>query len=103
MTKKFCDANTFVKSGDPSVADSALERKVKNYNTDYLTPANVGARKGIFVPRSLVDKLLKLVRLYDVEDLTVGAYVTNILVIHLAANREAINELTRRGNKTVPV
>ena len=103
MTKKFCDANTFVKSGDPSVADSALERKVKNYNSDYLTTATVGARKGIFVPRSLVDKLLKLVRLYDVEDLTVGAYVTNILVTHLAANREAINELTRRGNKTVPV
>lgn len=103
MAKKFCDANTCVKSGDPTVTNSVLESKVKNYRTDYLTAANVGARKGIFVPRSLVDKLLKLVRLYDVEDLTVGAYVTNILVTHLAANREAINELTRRGNKTVPV
>lgn len=103
MAKKFCDANTCVKSGDPTVTNSVLESKVRNYRTDYLTPANVGARKGIFVPRSLVDKLLKLVRLYDVEDLTVGAYVTNILVTHLAANREAINELTRRGNKTVPV
>lgn len=103
MAKKFCDANTCVKSGDPTVTNSILESKVRNYRTDYLTPANVGARKGIFVPRSLVDKLLKLVRLYDVEDLTVGAYVTNILVTHLAANREAINELTRRGNKTVPV
>lgn len=103
MAKKFCDANTCVRTGDKAIVDTALEQKVNNYNTEYLTPANVGARKGIFVPRSLVDKLLKLVRLYDVEDLTVGAYVTNILVSHLVANREAINELTRRGNKTVPV
>ncbi len=75
--------------------------KVKAYAEAYLTPANVGARKGIFVPRELVNKLSKLIALYDVEGLTIGAYVTNILVNHLVDNRDAINELSFEGEKTV--
>ena len=57
--------------------------------------------KGIFVPRELVNKLSKLIALYDVEGLTIGAYVTNILVNHLVDNRDAINELSFEGEKTV--
>ena len=36
-------------------------------------------------------------------DLTIGAFVTNILITHLVANRDVINELTDRGAKTVLV
>ena len=59
------------------------------------------ARKGIFVPRELVNKLGKLVALYDVEGLTIGAYVTNILIKHLVENRDVINNLSSEGEKTV--
>ena len=52
----------------------------------------------IFVPRELVDKLAKIVALFDVPDLTIGAFVTNVLVDHLMTNRDVINELTNRGN-----
>ena len=71
------------------------------YADEYLTPSNVGARKGIFVPRELVNKLSKLIALYDVEWLTIGAYVTNILINHLVENRDVINELSFEGEKTV--
>lgn len=55
----------------------------------------------IFVPRELVNKLAKTVALFDNRDLTIGAYVTNIIISHLVANRDVINELTDRGSKTV--
>ena len=42
-----------------------------------------------------------LVSLYDIEGLTIGAYVTNILVRHLVENRDVINELSSLGEKTV--
>ena len=61
----------------------------------------MGARKGIFVPRELVNKLGKLIPLFDVEGLTIGAYVTNILISHLTENRDAINELTTEGERKV--
>lgn len=69
------------------------------YVGDYLTPACVGARKGIFVPRSLVNRIGKLVAVYGIEDLTIGAYVTNILVRHLSAHNDVIKELAGRGIK----
>lgn len=98
---KFCDLRTCnkVKGAAPIIAPD--DKKVKAYSAEYLTPSNVGARKGIFVPRELVNKLSKLVSLYDVEGLTIGAYVTSILVSHLIENRDVINELSSQGEKTV--
>ena len=98
---KFCDIRTCNKVCGVDPTFTPDREKVKAYAEDYLTPANVGARKGIFVPRELVNKLSKLVALYDVEGLTIGAYVTNILVTHLVDNRDAINELSSEGEKTV--
>lgn len=77
------------------------KENVRAYAEEFLTPSNVGARKGIFVPRELVNKLSKLIALYDVEGLTIGAYVTNILISHMVENRDVINELSYEGEKTV--
>lgn len=98
---KFCDLRTCNKvcGCEPTFPPDA--EVIKAYTDDYLTPANVGARKGIFVPRELVNKLSKLIALYDVEGLTIGAYVTNILINHLVNNRDVINELSSEGEKTV--
>lgn len=57
--------------------------------------------RGYSFPRELVNKLSKLIALYDVEGLTIGAYVTNILINHLVENRDVINELSFEGEKTV--
>ena len=98
---KFCDLRTCNKvcGCEPSIPPDA--EAIKSYMDDYLTPSNIGARKGIFVPRELVNKLSKLVALYDIEGLTIGAYVTNILIDHLVSNRDVINELSSEGEKTV--
>lgn len=99
---KFCDLRTCNKSACREVSMNTPDKeKVEAYIADYLTPSNVGARKGIFVPRELVNKLSKLVSLYDVEGLTIGAYVTSILINHLCENRDVINELSSEGEKTV--
>ena len=95
---RFCDLNACgVKVAQP------IDKDIAAYRAKYLAPYTVGSRKGIFVPRELVDKLAKTVSLFGNPDLTIGAFVTNILITHLVANRDVINELTDRGAKTVLV
>ena len=98
---KFCDLRTCSKVHGEKPVFTPDKKRAKAYADDFLTPTNVGARKGIFVPHELVNKLGKLVSLFDVEGLTIGAYVTNVLINHLAENRDAINELTSEGERKV--
>ncbi len=98
---RFCDLNACAKAAPEVITDFPDETKLKAYKDEFLAPYTVGARKGIFVPRELVNKLAKTVALFDNRDLTIGAYVTNIIIAHLVANRDVINELTDRGSKTV--
>lgn len=99
--EKFCDLRTCNKVNGQKPCFTPDNEAVKAYAEEFLIPANVGARKGIFVPRELVNKLSKLVSLYDVEGLTIGAYVTSILIDHFVRNRDVINELAYEGEKTV--
>ncbi len=89
MTDKTKDKNT------PSVAPE----QIAAYRSLYLEPGEVGARKGIFVPRELVDRLKKSVPLLDVEGLTIGVYVTRILLDHLKGNADILNLLMEKGKK----
>lgn len=98
---KYCDLRVCAKASEEVGTDFHDEEAVKAYRSEFLAPYTVGARKGIFVPRELVNKLAKTVALFDNRDLTIGAYVTNIIISHLVANRDVINELTDRGSKTV--
>ncbi len=98
---KYCDLRACAKASDEVGTDFRDEDALKAYRSEFLAPYTVGARKGIFVPRELVNKLAKTVALFDDRDLTIGAYVTNIIISHLVANRDVINELTDRGSKTV--
>lgn len=98
---KYCDLRVCAKASEEVGTDFHDEESVKAYRSEFLAPYTVGARKGIFVPRELVNKLAKTVALFDDRDLTIGAYVTNIIISHLVANRDVINELTDRGSKTV--
>ena len=98
---RFCDLNTCAKVAAEVNTGFQDETKLAAYKDEFLAPYTVGARKGIFVPRELVNKLAKTVALFDNRDLTIGAYVTNIIISHLVANRDVINELTDRGSKTV--
>lgn len=98
---KFCDLRTCTKATEEVNTDFPKEDALKEYRSEFLAPYTVGARKGIFVPRELVNKLAKTVALFDNPDLTIGAYVTNIIIAHLVSNRDVINELTDRGSKTV--
>ncbi|MCM1140033.1 MAG: DUF3408 domain-containing protein [Muribaculum sp.] len=98
---RFCDLNTCAKAAQEVGTGFPDENQIASYKDEFLAPYTVGARKGIFVPRELVNKLAKTVALFDNRDLTIGAYVTNIIISHLVANRDVINELTDRGSKTV--
>ena len=78
---------------------SVTPEQIAAYRSLYLEPGEVGARKGIFVPRELVDRLKKSVPLLDVEGLTIGVYVTRILLDHLKGNADILNLLMEKGKK----
>lgn len=73
--------------------------QIDSYRSKFLEPGDVGFRKGIFVPRALVDKLKIAVGLLDVEGLTIGVYVSRILLEHLSANADILNALMEKGKK----
>lgn len=98
---KYCDLCPCANAKEEVNTGFQKEKELSTYREEFLAPYTVGARKGIFVPRELVNKLAKTVALFDNRDLTIGAYVTNIIISHLVANRDVINELTERGSKTV--
>ena len=79
--------------------ESLTPKEVEAYRSMFLEPGEVGARKGIFVPRELVDRLKMSVPLLDVEGLTIGVYVTRILLRHLSDNAGILNTLMEKGKK----
>ena len=80
-------------------AAAVSAKDTDSYRTLFLEPGEVGARKGIFVPRELVDRLKMTVPLLDVEGLTIGVYVTRILLDHLKGNADILNTLMEKGKK----
>ena len=78
---------------------SVSAKDTESYRTLFLEPGEVGARKGIFVPRELVDRLKMTVPLLDVDGLTIGVYVTRILPDHLNGNADILNTLMEKGKK----
>lgn len=78
---------------------SVSAKDTESYRTLFLEPGEVGARKGIFVPRELVDRLKMTVPLLDVDGLTIGVYVTRILLDHLKGNADILNTLMEKGKK----
>ena len=78
---------------------SVSAKDTESYRTLFLEPGEVGARKGIFVPRELVDRLKMTVPLLDVDGLTIGGYVTRILLDHLNGNADILNTLMEKGKK----
>ena len=75
------------------------QKEAEAYRSMFLEPGEVGARKGIFVPRELVDRLKMSVPLLDVEGLTIGVYVTRILLRHLSDNAGILNLHMEKGKK----
>lgn len=78
---------------------SVSAKDTESYRTLFLEPGEVGARKGIFVPREHVDRLKMTVPLLDVDGLTIGVFVTRILLDHLKGNADILNTLMEKGKK----
>ena len=89
--------NSAATTNKKSTAVSAKD--MDSYRSLFLEPGEVGVRKGIFVPRELVDRLKMTVPLLDVEGLTIGVYVTRILLDHLKGNADILNTLMEKGKK----
>ena len=75
MTKtRFCDLHVCARHMGEVNTNTNNPEETEQYSSEYLVPAVVGCRKGIFVPRELVDKLAKIVALFDVSPIYICRY-----------------------------
>ena len=91
--------NNKPRTEDKVKSDGVSFEQIEAYRTQFLEPGEVGDRKGIFVPRELVDRLKRSVPLLGVDGLTIGVYVTRILLKHLSGNADILNFLMDKGKK----
>lgn len=87
------------KTENKTKSEGVSHQQIEAYRSQFLEPGEVGARKGIFVPRELVDQLKMSVPLLEVEGLTIGVFVTRILLSHLSGNADILNALMEKGKK----
>ena len=91
--------NNKAQTEDIAPSEGLTLEQIEAYRTQFLEPGEVGDRKGIFVPRELVDRLKRSVPLLGVDGLTIGVYVTRILLKHLSGNADILNFLMEKGKK----
>lgn len=91
--------NKLPENGNKKKSEAVSPEQIETYRSLFLEPGEVGARKGIFVPRELVDRLKMSVPLLEVEGLTIGVYVTRIILKHLSGNADILNALMEKGKK----
>ena len=91
--------NKLPENGNKKKYQSVSPEQIETYRSMFLEPGEVGARKGIFVPRELVDRLKMSVPLLEVEGLTIGVFVTRIILKHLSGNADILNALMEKGKK----
>ena len=75
------------------------ERNVPEYAAKFLLPQNCLPDTSCRIKRSTREKLAWIVRMLGPNDMSVKAYVNNILDNHLEQYRDEINELIETTNK----
>lgn len=64
-----------------------------DYCTNFLQRNEIKTRQCVYISREIHNKISKIVNIVADQGITVGGYVDNVLAMHLAENKEEINNL----------
>ena len=78
---------------------SKRRRNNADYSSLFLERNEIKTRSCVYISQRIHTTILKIVRVIADKDVTVGGYIDNVLLQHLEAHKDEINDLYKRERK----
>ena len=73
--------------------------KYGNYSDKFLQPNGIKERSSVYISKRVHATISEIVRVIANRDVSVGGYIDFVLMQHLEAHKDEINELYKRERK----
>jgi len=70
-----------------------------DYTSTFLQKNEIKTRQCVYISQRIHATITEIVRVIADKDITVGGYIDNVLLQHLEANKDEINDLYKRDRK----
>ena len=79
--------------------DSKRKRTAVGYSATFLQKNEIKTRQCVYISQRIHATISEIVRVIADKDVSVGGYIDNVLLQHLEANKEEINELYKKDRR----
>ena len=79
--------------------DSKRKRTAVGYSATFLQKNEIKTRQCVYISQRIHATISEIVRVIADKDVSVGGYIDNVLLQHLEAHKEEINELYKKDRK----
>lgn len=79
--------------------DSKRKRTTVGYSATFLQKNEIKTRQCVYISQRIHATISEIVRVIADKDVSVGGYIDNVLLQHLEAHKEEINELYKKDRR----
>ena len=79
--------------------DSKRKRSPVDYSATFLQKNEIRTRQCVYISQRIHATISEIVRVIADKDVSVGGYIDNVLLQHLEAHKEEINELYKKDRR----
>ncbi len=79
--------------------DSKRKRNAVCYSATFLQKNEIKTRQCVYISQRIHATISEIVRVIADKDVSVGGYIDNVLLQHLEAHKEEINELYKKDRR----
>ena len=79
--------------------DSKRKRNPVDYSATFLQKNEIKTRQCVYISQRIHATISEIVRVIADKDVSVGGYIDNVLLQHLEAHKEEINELYKKDRR----
>jgi hypothetical protein len=79
--------------------DSRRKRNAVDYSSTFLQKNEIKTRQCVYISQRIHATISEIVKVIADKEVSVGGYIDNVLLQHLEAHKEEINELYKRDRK----
>jgi len=79
--------------------DSKRKRTAVGYSATFLQKNEIKTRQCVYISQRIHATISEIVRVIADKDVSVGGYIDNVLLQHLEAHKEEINELYKKDRR----
>ena len=79
--------------------DSKRKRTANGYSATFLQKNEIKTRQCVYISQRIHATISEIVRVIADKEVSVGGYIDNVLLQHLEAHKEEINELYKKDRR----